>query len=115
MSHARLWLSQVVFGNVGVFDSCHSDQQASLFYNEDLLPPKDFSWIVGLQKWFPEYRTTIHQKTAQQHITRKVNKHLVGNGSGSSNGLKYRLYTLPFPMIGRDDIKAYCHGLHCLP
>ena len=46
--------------------------EKGLFYNKALLTDLDKAWIVGLQKRLPDYRASIHRRTAQQHTTRKV-------------------------------------------
>lgn len=43
-----------------------------LFYNPRLISQNTFTAIVGLMDRLPEYRKTIHKRTAVEHTTRKV-------------------------------------------
>ena len=42
------------------------------FYKKALLPDTHRIAIVGLIERLPDYRSTVHRRTAQQHLTRKV-------------------------------------------
>ena len=44
-----------------------------LFYNKDLLSDTEREAIISLLNHLPDYRATIHHRTANQTTTRKVN------------------------------------------
>ena len=48
--------------------------EKNLFYRKDLLSADDKEAIIRLNKRLPDYRATVHRRTAHQTTTRKVNE-----------------------------------------
>ena len=48
--------------------------EKNLFYRKDLLSADEMEAIIRLNKRLPDYRATVHRRTAHQTTTRKVNE-----------------------------------------